>query len=216
MRTLILYSSSALFLLLTAAFGCALWHDVSSKINYSLYYFEGIGVALYVALRILFLFLGRTLEFAETFYHELNHTFFAVLCFHKVESFSAHAQKGGLVTFEGDLNPVIALSPYSFPLFAFTCSLLSLILIPEARLVARVFVGFFLAFHLVVVLRTARPYQTDLQLYGYAFSYSAILFSNIFWIPLTVKLCSGGFSSVQSWCVSGFETIKRWTLLAVN
>ncbi len=215
MRTLILYSSSALFLLLTAAFGVVLWKGIDGDC-FQIYRFECIGVSLYIALRILFVFLRRNLEFAETFYHELNHTFFALLCFHKVESFSAHAKKGGLVTFNGDLNPIIALAPYSFPLFAFWCSLLSLILIPEARSVARIFVGFFLAFHLICVLRTTRPYQTDLQLYGFVFSYSAILFSNVFWIPLTARLCAMGISSAMSWCLSGFEMAKNGIFLAVN
>ena len=61
MRTLILYSSSALFLLLTAAFGVVLWKGIDGD-SFQIYRFECIGVLLYIALRILFVFLRRIVK----------------------------------------------------------------------------------------------------------------------------------------------------------
>lgn len=177
----------------------------------------GLGTALYAACRTALWILHRNLEFAETFCHELNHAVFAVLSGRKLESFFAHAQKGGKMTFSGNPNPFIALAPYSFPLFAVGVSILSLVLIPSAQSVAYVLVGFFLAFHLMGVLHEARPRQTDLQIYGYAFSYAAIFFSNVFWIPGIVLFCTRaktsdmfGKSLNEIWLESALGLAKSW------
>ena len=180
------------------------------------YLFPLIGFAAYFVLKILLAILGRNLEFAETFCHELNHTFFALLSFRKIESFSAHAEEGGSVTFYGRHNPMISLAPCTFPLFAFFVSLLSLILIPEARKVAQGLVGFFVAFHGMSVFHEARPYQTDLQIYGYFFSYAAILFFNLLWIPFVILLCEEGFSAALMWPHSAILQVQSWITFIEN
>ncbi len=213
MRMLFRIPLVATILFLSAAFGCALCEKCA-------FFWSGwkaflpveIGVAVYLLVRTVLFFLGRSLEFLETFCHELNHTVFALLSFRRVESFFAHAEKGGSVTFSGTSNPAIALAPYSFPLFAFCAAALSCLLIPEAKLVVQVSVGFFLAFHLGSVLRDARPRQTDLQIYGYLFSYSAILFFNLFWIPFIAETAIYGFRGGFAWTRMGLEFAWEWIL----
>ncbi len=213
MRIFLRFLFSVVFLFLSAAFGRALllgWNSFLSE--WKIFLPVEIGLAIYLLLRIILFFLRRNLEFWETFCHELNHTVFALLSFRRVESFFAHAENGGRVTFSGTPNPAIALAPYSFPLFAFCAALLSCLLIPEAKLVVQVSVGFFLAFHLGSVFRDARPRQTDLQIYGYLFSYSAILFFNLFWIPFVAETCIHGFRGGFAWTRMGLEFVWEWIL----
>ncbi|MBP5247646.1 MAG: M50 family metallopeptidase [Fibrobacter sp.] len=211
MKAFFSFIGAAVLLILGAAFAVALWNELPAlAAGYRLYLYEGVGLLAYFALRIVLAIFGRNYEFLETFCHELNHTVFAVLSFHKVESFFAHADDGGQVTFYGGTNPVISLAPYSFPLFAFVTALFTRILIPEAQMVAQGLVGFFLMFHLISVLKEARPRQTDLQEYGYFFSYAAILFSNIFFIPGVAKLAVGGFPSAFVWCKTGLVVAWNW------
>lgn len=211
MRTVFLLPFAILFVFLSAAFCralCVEWSILCGEWNRFL--FVGIGVAIYIVSRF-FLFLAhRNLEFLETFCHELNHTVFALLSFRRIESFFAHAEKGGRVTFRGSPNPVIALAPYAFPLFAFCAAMLSLVLIPRAREVVQVVVGFFLAFHLGYVVRDAHPGQTDLQLYGYPFSYSAIAFFNLFWIFFVLEIGTCGLRGGLAWVKTGFGFAWDW------
>ena len=211
MKSFLGFIGAVFLLFLAAAFAFALW-DARAVLaeDFRLYFYEGVGVLSYFALRVVLAFWGRNYEFLETFCHELNHTVFAVLSFHKVESFFAHADDGGQVTFYGGMNPVISLAPYSFPLFAFVTALFLQIFIPEAQKVAQCFVGFFLMFHLISVLKEARPRQTDLQEYGYLFSYSVIFFANIFFVPGIAMLAVGGFPSAIEWCKSGLLVAWKW------
>ncbi len=201
-------------LLLSAAFGVALWQWLPRLAECGrAFAFEGCGFAAYLLLRVVLKFFRRDLEFLEVFCHELNHTFFAVLFFRRVISFSAHESRGGEVSFSGKSeNPLITLAPYSFPLFAFFSMLISQVLIDAAKPFAWGIVGFFIAFHLGSVVRQARPYQTDIRAFGYAFSYAAILFWNIFWIPLVAVSSAGGIRNSWTWCLLGFGVLKRWIL----
>lgn len=213
MRTLLRFLFSGVFLFLFAAFGRALWLErISFLQEWETFLPVEIGAAIYLLLRIILFFLRRNLEFWETFCHELNHTVFALLSFRRVESFFAHAENGGRVTFSGTPNPAIALAPYSYPLFGFCAASLSCLLIPEAKLVVQIAVGFFLAFHLGSVFRDARPRQTDLQIYGYLFSYSAILFFNLFWIPFIAETAIYGFRGGLAWTRMGLEFAWEWIL----
>lgn len=211
MRKLLLFPFTGVFVFLSAAFCRALCAEWSSLLgNWNRFLFVGIGMAIYVLVQIILFLTSRDSDFLETFCHELNHTFFALLSFRRIESFFAHAEKGGRVTFRGSPNPVIALAPYSFPLFAFLAASLSLVLIPQARMVVQVVVGFFLAFHLWYVVRDARPWQTDLQIYGYPFSYSAIAFSNLFWILFVAEIAVRGLDGGIAWAKMGFGVAWEW------
>lgn len=213
MKALLGSLGAVALLVVAAAFASVLWLERMALVSdYRLYIYEGLGVLAYLALRVLLALFGRNFDFLETFCHELNHTVFAVLSFHKVESFFAHADDGGQVTFYGGTNPVISLAPYSFPLFAFVTALFTQILIPEAKMVAQGLVGFFLAFHLVSVFKEARPIQTDLKEYGYIFSYAAILCANLFFVPGIAKFAAGGFPAAIDWCKSGFGIVLNWCI----
>lgn len=199
-------------LFFSAAFGMALlqrlpiWAE-----NRELFVCEGIGAAVYILLCVVLKFFHRNLEFWEVFCHELNHTVFAILCFRRVISFFAHQSDGGEVSFSGkSSNPLILLAPYSFPLFAFCCMLLSFVLIDAVKPYAWGAVGFFLLFHLGSVFRQARLRQTDLRECGYVFSYCAILLSNIFWIPLIAGSTVQGVSVAWDWILLGGDVAKQW------
>mgnify|MGYP003571314088 CR=1 FL=1 len=211
MKTLLSGVGAVILFFAAMAFAYALWMELAELATELLPYIcEGFGVLAYFALRVLLAILGRNFDFLETFCHELNHTVFAVLSFHKVESFFAHADDGGQVTFSGGTNPMISLAPYSFPLFAFVTALFTQILIPEAKMVAQGLVGFFLAFHLISVFKEARPIQTDLKEFGYFFSYAAILCANLFFVPGIAKFAVGGFSAAFDWCKLGAKVAWNW------
>ena len=53
--------------------------------------------------------------------HELTHSFFALLTFHKVKHIRvADDNSGGSMGFEGEGNWLIIIAPYFFPLFCFS------------------------------------------------------------------------------------------------
>lgn len=202
-------------LFFSAAFGMAFWLRLPIWAeNRELFVYEGIGAAVYLLLRVVLKLFHRNLEFWEVFCHELNHTVFAILCFRRVISFFAHQSDGGEVSFSGkSSNPLILLAPYSFPLFAFGCMLLSFVLIDSVKPYAWGAVGFFLLFHLGSVFRQAGLRQTDLRECGYVFSYSAILLSNVFWIPLIAEASVQGVSAAWNWILSGGNVAKQWIFL---
>ena len=76
------------------------------------------GAFLYLALKVVAS--ARSNVSMQILAHELTHTFFALLTFHKVVHIHLNMdESGGAMGFKGKGNWLITISPYFFPLFLF-------------------------------------------------------------------------------------------------
>lgn len=140
--------------------------------------------------------------------HESTHAFFALISFHKVTRISlAEDNSGGSITFEGDGNWLITISPYFFPLFAFFFIIAVSIyntLIPEAlannifqRLLICGILGFFVGYHMDTVGSQIHEKQTDLPKVSYAFCALFLPSANLWAIGSILAFNSRGWSGLS-------------------
>ncbi|MBF0308585.1 MAG: M50 family metallopeptidase [Magnetococcales bacterium] len=126
--------------------------------------------------------------FWETFFHELTHAFFAILLFRKISRFVVTHDQGGLVTYYGERNWLITLSPYFFPIHTIFLILLTVLNNDGER--QSYFchsVGVSYAWFLLATLRQFSFKQTDILHQGRIFSAIVVISSNIL-ICLSVLL----------------------------
>ena len=116
--------------------------------------------------------------------HELAHSFFAVLTFHKVKHIRvAEDNSGGSMGFEGEGNWLIIIAPYFFPLFCFFFMLGIGVYMKFAALnwvISAVF-GYFIGYHVDTVVSQIHEKQTDLPKVSYLFCAMFLPGAN-FWI----------------------------------
>lgn len=85
--------------------------------NLRFFAFAG-GAFLYLALKIIAA--ARSNISMQILAHELTHTFFALMTFHKVVHIHLNMdESGGAMGFKGKGNWLITIAPYFFPLFLF-------------------------------------------------------------------------------------------------
>ena len=99
------------------------------------------GAFVYLALKILAA--ARSNISMQILAHELTHTFFALLTFHKVVHIHLNMdESGGSMGFRGKGNWLITIAPYFFPLFLFFLMLFATFFaekIPDSLIVNGVF-----------------------------------------------------------------------------
>lgn len=212
MRFLLLLPFTLLLMALSVGYSVALWKGLGTLLSEAKFFvYVGLGSVCYFGFLLLLRVFHRSIGFAHTFCHELNHAVFNVLFLNRIRSFNAHAEEGGDVEFYGRANPLICLAPYSVPLFALIALSVKLFALPSAYPVIEGFVGFFVFFHLHSFFKEARPYQTDLQRYGVLFSYAVILFMNVVLISWVVISAALGFAAGWEFLKSGiFEIWDIW------
>lgn len=176
--------------------------DHFQSIRFASLWLLGLGAGFYFVFLIGLSFFKRSMHFAHTFCHELNHAFFSVLFLKKIKAFQAHAEKGGQVSFEGKNNLMITLAPYSVPLFALFTVLLKLLAEPRVFPAIHFVVGFFISFHLHSVFSEFRLYQSDLRVYGFFLSLAFVVFINTLFLLWIVSVVAGDFSA-------GFTLLKN-------
>ena len=99
------------------AFGFQIYHSLSSASFISTEYtMTAYG---FFAGSILWLVLGRFLQFFHVLEHELTHLLFGILFLRKPKAISASDQGGRTELYGG--NFIITLAPYFFPHFLFCC-----------------------------------------------------------------------------------------------
>lgn len=167
--------------------------DHFQSIRFASLWLLGLGAGFYFAFLIGLSFFKRSMHFAHTFCHELNHAFFSVLFLKKIKAFQAHAEKGGQVSFEGKNNLMITLAPYSVPLFALFTVLLKLLAEPRVFPAIHFVVGFFISFHLHSVFSEFRLYQSDLRVYGFFLSLAFVVFINTLFLLWIVSVVAEDF-----------------------
>lgn len=106
--------------------------------------------------------------------HELTHSFFALLTFHKVKHIRvAEDNSGGSMAFVGDGNWLIVIAPYFFPLFCMFFMIGEAIYLKVMPMtwIVNVLFGYFVGYHVDTVASQIHEKQTDLKEVGYPFCF---------------------------------------------
>lgn len=132
--------------------------------------------------------------------HELTHMFFAFLTLHKAGRIRLNPDgSGGSMQLSGYGNWLISLSPYFFPLFAFFYMLVMPFLaeLTQSHWLLYAILGYFLAYHWLVVLTQVHLQQTDLIQEGFVFSGMIILGANLFTTGFILAFASKSWQGVK-------------------
>lgn len=121
----------------------------------------GVGI-YYMASRVM----DKSLKTSQqVLAHELTHSFFALLTFHKVKSLSIKEDDtGGTMRFEGKGNWLIIAAPYFFPFFCMVYIIIAsvfLIFFPLG-IFYNLFLGYFVGYYIDAVFSQIHDKQTDL------------------------------------------------------
>ena len=139
--------------------------------------------------------------------HELTHSFFALLTFHKVEHIRLDPENtGGEMSFKGDGNWLIIIAPYFFPLFGLFYMIIMGIMPPN--LIMNGILGYFLGYHTDTVGSQIHDKQTDLPKVSYKFCWMFLPSANLWTIFSILAFNSRGWSGVAVY----FDLINRLNL----
>ena len=130
--------------------------------------------------------------------HELTHSFFAVLTFHKVKHIRIEEDNsGGSMGFEGEGNWLIIIAPYFFPLFCFFFMVGVGIYMKFAALnwIVSVVFGYFIGYHVDTVASQIHEKQTDLPKVSYLFCAMFLPGANLWIIGSMLAFNSYGWDS---------------------
>ncbi len=145
--------------------------------------FFGLGTIAYIVSSVVLKIFKRDFRFVRTFVHESNHMIFSWLSLRRVSSFMADSEKGGYTVLSGRTNPLIILSPYVVPLLVVPFLILKPIVVASVYPWLTAGVGFAVLFHLHTLCLDLRLRQTDLQKYGYLFSFAFVFWLNSLLVP---------------------------------
>lgn len=166
------------------------------------------GAFFYLALKIVAS--SRSNVSMQILAHELTHTFFALLTFHKVVHIHLNMdESGGAMGFRGKGNWLITIAPYFFPLFLFFLMLGITFFsekIPEGLLVNGI-LGYFFAYHIESILVQIHGEQPDFQEVGFPFCWMFLPGANMLMCSAVLAFNNGGWVSVQKY----FYVVYRLT-----
>lgn len=131
--------------------------------------------------------------------HELTHTFFAYITLHNAGRIRLNPDgSGGSMQLNGHGNWLISLAPYFFPLFAFFYMLIMpyLLRVSDNHWLVYAILGYFLAYHWLVVLTQVHPQQTDLSSVGFVFSGIVIVGANLLSNGIVLAFASKSWNGV--------------------
>lgn len=139
--------------------------------------------------------------------HELTHSFFALITFHKIKHIRLDPEgSGGEMGFVGVGNWLIVIAPYFFPLFGFFYMLLMSYL-PQ-NLIFNGVLGYFLGYHMDTVGSQIHDKQTDLPKVSYKFCWMFLPGANLWIIGSFLAYNSKGWESVKIY----FDLINKLNL----
>ena len=183
------------------AFGLQIYHSLSSASFISTEY--TMTVYGFFAGSILWLVLGRFLQFFHVLEHELTHLLFGILFLRKPKAISASDQGGCTELYGG--NFIITLAPYFFP----TLSFLLLIFFPflDERFYNYFFIalGCFTGYHFISNIQEFKFSQPDIQEAGIIFSPIFCLFGSIVTLGFILGFLDDGFKGGNDFFVAGFN-----------
>lgn len=163
------------------------WHNLA-------YFF--VGFAFFCVVRVAFIVKRGN---AETMEHEITHSLFAMLTLHPVHDLQVHDQGGGYMSFKGEGNWLIAISPYFFPLSAYVMVFLA---IAASQIVGYmpdwVFVGIgcAVAYNLISFATQLHPEQTDFKVAGYLFTLCFLPGANMLAFGVILAFVERGWNGI--------------------
>lgn len=169
--TLVRWSLLPFLILLASAMASELFRALRGALDAAaLAWFAG-GFGFRLAARLLWARLGRDdpFDFLDTLEHELTHALAGYATFCPPVSLSASLKSGGEVQLKGS-NPLAALAPYFLPLWGLAAALLGMAVKPGLQSAWTHGLLFLLGAFAWRLGREYRWRQTDLHLYGFAFS----------------------------------------------
>lgn len=169
----------------------------------------GAGVAFRVLVRLLASRLRREdpFEFVDTLEHELTHALMGYLTLSPPVSLSATLKKGGEVELRGS-NPLAALAPYFLPLWCLAALGVGLVARTGLQGAWNAVVFFLLGAFAYRLFHEFRWRQTDLHLYGFAFSLFAV--AALLLVVVGVILHARG---LLPWTWMALAPGRAWTLV---
>lgn len=139
--------------------------------------------------------------------HELTHSFFALITFHKVKHIRLDPEgSGGEMGFAGEGNWLIVIAPYFFPLFGFFYMLI-MPYFPES-IIFNGILGYILGYHMDTVGSQIHDKQTDLPKVSYKFCWMFLPGANFWIIGSIIAYNSKGWLGVKVY----FDLINRLNL----
>ena len=136
----------------------------------------------------------------QTIAHELTHTFFAFLTFHKVKAVRVNPDDtGGNMEFQGEGNWLIIIAPYFFPLFAFFFMIGAYFYLKVAPMnfIINGIIGYLLGYHVDTVSSQIHEKQTDLPLVGYPFCFAFLPGANMNIVGSVLAFNSKGWEGIS-------------------
>lgn len=191
MRKIVYYGISIVLMVFTLSAIVAFFEIISRNgLTTNLVYLLAGILGYFTISQVLYKKFDYTPDFAETFAHELTHALFALLFFNKIESFFVHSRDGGYVTYRGNRNPFISLSPYFFPVFTYALLLVKLIAEKSIQNYLIIMIGITIAFHVRTMRKQFHNEQQDLIIYprlltnsfvsfGYVISYGNVIIQSV-------------------------------------
>lgn len=161
------------------------------------FYMLGVGVTFFIF--TIFASGYSTRQAMQIISHELTHTFFAYLTLHTAGRLRLNPDgSGGSMSLNGHGNWLITLSPYFFPLFAFFYMLIMPLLAEatDSHWILYAILGYFLAYHWLVVLTQTHLQQTDIIREGYVFSGFIIIGGNLFTTGFILAFASKSWDGI--------------------
>ncbi len=192
-----------IFLFLILGYAQILIPVIKSAIVTGYYFYSFLAGSITFLLLWYFFFSSRN-GFWSTLEHELTHAVFALIFFKKIHTISASRKSGGHITIEGG-NTIIALGPYILPLAAIILLALKFIFPARFELGMNFLIGYTYMFHFTSLIREFHHQQPDIQKSGYLFSFTFMIFWNMFFFIVllsTIHLSSG---QLGKYLVMGFH-----------
>jgi len=174
--------------------------------NMKFVYF-GAGIVAYIFIRAASDSGTRTS--LQTLIHELTHSFFALLTFHKIKKISLNQDNGGEMAFEGEGNWLIIIAPYFFPLmilfYIAITSIWSAFL--PTNFIFPIILGYLFGMHLDTVVSQIHEKQTDLPKVSYLFCAMFLPGANLITWGFILAYNSIGIGGISTY----FRLINRLT-----
>ncbi|MFH1313957.1 MAG: hypothetical protein ABIJ00_12130 [Candidatus Eisenbacteria bacterium] len=168
----------------------------------------------FIAGAVLWLVLGRRLNFFGVFEHELTHLVFSLLMFQKPSSFYASERRGHVACDRG--NFIDGLAPYFFPTFSYVLLALYPLLKPSAHGVFFPLLGFLTGYHIISNIAEFKPRESDIRKCGTLFSFVFCLFAGIVTFGFLLAFVIGGFGGGLRFLLTGVIQVGTMVLFVAG
>jgi hypothetical protein len=167
--------------------------------NKNVFYYFAIGFGIYLISRLIMMGRARSRTYPEILTHEITHSLFALLTFHKVTDIESSWGGGGRMSFIGEGNWLIAISPYFFPLLCSGVIVTGELFLSNYLGLSSIalIMGIFLAYHISSIIVETHSEQTDLKKVGWGFTFAFIPGANLFMIGLCFAYADNGLKGMN-------------------